>query len=106
MTRKTPYSSRNAGPTETEIALKWELNRLRSENSELRKANDKFSRQGGYLPPPERGVLIRKIANMWRHSVLRSVQMQPRCPHCHGWTEEQAEDAFEAWAQQLEAEVR
>lgn len=102
MRRKT-HTSRKPGPTENEIALKWELDRLRKENDLLRKAQVRQGRAEGDLAPPDRGRLVRKIANMWRNCVLKRLEIEARCPHCHGWTEDQAEAAFEAWAEDWEA---
>lgn len=105
MSRRRSATSRHPGPTETEIALQWELRRLRKENDKLRETNAGLSRETGALTPPERAVLIRKIANMWRNGVLHRLMSDPRCPHCHGWTEEEAEVAFEEWAQETETHL-
>lgn len=97
MVRKSPSTHRKPGPTENEIALQWEISRLRAELVQTRKsmgANEFGEVPGDRLEGESRARLYEKIGRMTRHWLAEWVGADERCAECGGVGPAQHEAAF------------
>ena len=105
MPRKPKSNSRTPPVTERELALEWELKRIRAEVATLRKQQSRGVQAGQGLSHASRLDLIQKIGRMFRNCVLHRVPDSERCEVCGGMTEAQIEAGWTRWAQEAEEGV-
>lgn len=103
MPRKQQITARR-GPTENEIALQWELKRLRAELAALRKAQESEER-ANWKPEPLEGLprahLMMKVERISRRIVKDHIHSKDLCPQCGGVSFAQHENAFRDYVKRL-----
>lgn len=104
MSRPKAGNFRRPGPTENEIALQWEIARLRGELAAVRKkmgANDYGHVPGDRLTGEARARFLDRVGRFAQQNLSAWVTEDERCGHCGGIGGDGIEAAFNAAAQRV-----
>lgn len=106
MSRPKAGNFRRPGSTENEIALQWELSRLRGELAAMRKklgANDYGHVPGERLTGEARARFLERVGRFAQRNLEDWVPEADRCQQCGGVGREGIMDGFMAAAERIRA---
>ncbi|GLQ21013.1 hypothetical protein ACFFUB_07355 [Algimonas porphyrae] len=104
MSRPQSHTSRRPGPTENEIALQWEIDRLRKALATTRKAlgEDEFGHvPGDRLTGEAQARFYEKLGRFTNYNLEQWVPPDQRCTQCGGLGLAEIDAAFAAAASRV-----